>query len=79
MEFVPKLIRRQQEELIIDQVALPSEWLKEHREAFKWRSEEGSSAEKGWTERDLISIFSAQRLYVVTPDNALVLGLRNNF
>ena len=34
MEFVPKLIRRQQEELIIDQVALPSEWLKEHREAF---------------------------------------------
>ena len=34
MELLPQLVRRQQEELIIDQVALPPEWLEEQRQAF---------------------------------------------
>ena len=34
MELLPQLVRRQQEELILDRVPLPSEWLEEHRQAF---------------------------------------------
>ena len=54
MEFVPKLIRRQQEELIIDQVALSSQWIKEHREAFLGDQSLVQVLEsRGWTELDL--------------------------
>ena len=34
MELLPKLVRRQQEELILEKVPLSSEWLEEQRQAF---------------------------------------------
>ena len=34
MELLPQLVRRQQEELIIDEVRLPPEWLEQQRQAF---------------------------------------------
>ena len=34
MELLPQLVRRQQEELIVEQVPLPPEWMKEQRQSF---------------------------------------------
>ena len=54
MELLPQLVRRQQEELIIDQVPLPSEWLQEQRQTFLADQSLAQALEtRGWSERDL--------------------------
>ena len=54
MELLPQLVRRQQEELILDKVPLPPDLLKEQRQAFL----DGQSLPevletRGWSESDL--------------------------
>ena len=54
MELLPKLVRRQQEELILEQVPLPSEWLDEKRQAFLGDQSLLQVLEaRGWSEDDL--------------------------
>ena len=54
MELLPKLVRRQQEELILEQVSLPPEWLEEQRQAFLGdQSLDQVLESRGWSERDL--------------------------
>ena len=54
MELLPKLVRRQQEDLILEQVPLSPEWVEDQRKAFL---EDQSLAQvlesRGWSERDL--------------------------
>ena len=52
--FFLKLVRRQQEELILEQVPLPPEWLEEQRQAFLADQSLDQVLEtRGWSERDL--------------------------
>ena len=54
MELLPQLVRRQQEELIVDQVPLPSEWMEEQRQTFLADQSLAQALEtRGWSERDL--------------------------
>ena len=54
MELLPQLIRRQQEELILDQVPLPFEWIEEQRRIFLGDQSLSQVLEiRGWTDRDL--------------------------
>ena len=54
MELLPKLVRRQQEELILEQVSLPPEWLEEQRQAFLGdQSLDQVLESRGWSKRDL--------------------------
>ena len=54
MELVPQLVRRQQEELIVQNVALPPEWLEEQRQAFLGDQSLVQVLEaRNWTEHDL--------------------------
>ena len=54
MELLPQLVRRQQEELILEQVLLPPEWLEEQRQAFLAdQSLVDVLKTRGWSERDL--------------------------
>ena len=54
MELVPQLVRRQQEELIVQNVALPPEWLEEQRQAFLGDQSLGHVLQsRNWTESDL--------------------------
>ena len=54
MELLPQLVRRQQEELILDRVPLPSEWLEEHRQAFFDGQNPSQVLDpRGWSESDL--------------------------
>ena len=54
MELLPQLVRRQQEELILENVPLPSQWLDEKREAFLGGQTLDQVLEtRGWTEQDL--------------------------
>ena len=54
MELLSQLIRRQQEELILEQVPLPSEWLEEQRQAFLGdQSLSQVLSTRGWSEGDL--------------------------
>ena len=54
MELLPQLVRRQQEELILEQVPLPSEWLVEQRQAFLAdRTLAQVLQTRGWNEHDL--------------------------
>ena len=54
MELLPQLIRRQQEELILDQVPLPFEWIEEQRRIFLGDQSLSQALEiRGWTEQDL--------------------------
>ena len=34
MDLLPQIVRRQQEELIVEQVSLPPQWLEQQRQAF---------------------------------------------
>ena len=54
MELIPSLVRQQQEELIIEQVPLPAEWVEEQRLAFLGDQDlEHVLAARGWNEADL--------------------------
>ena len=54
MEFLPMLVRRQQEELILEQVSLSSQWLDEQRQSFLAdQSLEEVLESRGWSVRDL--------------------------
>jgi len=54
MELLPQLVRRQQEELILEQVPLPPEWLEEQRQSFLGDQSLIQVLEsRGWSERDL--------------------------
>ena len=54
MDLLPQLVRRQQEELILDRVSLPTEWLEEHRQAFfDDQNPVDVLTARGWSERDL--------------------------
>ena len=54
MELLPQLVRRQQEELILDQVPITTEWLEGEREAFLAGQSLSKALEsRGWTEHDL--------------------------
>lgn len=54
MELIPQLVRRQQEELILEQVSLPPELIEEHRQAFLADQSLDQVLEtRGWSERDL--------------------------
>ena len=54
MELLPQLVRRQQEELILEEVSLPSDWLEEQRQAFLGDHSLAQVLEtRGWSERDL--------------------------
>lgn len=54
MELLPKLVRRQQEELILEHVPLPHEWIEEQRQAFLGEQSLAQVLEtRGWSERDL--------------------------
>ena len=80
MELVPQLVRRQQEELILEKVALSPEWLEEQRQAFLG---DQSLAQVLETEVGLrvilIFIFSALRHCVVSQNNVLVLAWKTPF
>ena len=54
LELIPQLIRRQQEELILQQVPIPSAWILEKRQKFLGESSlEDLLAQRGWNESDL--------------------------
>ena len=54
MELLPQLVRRHQEELIVEHVPLPAEWLEEQRQTFAAGHSIGQLLEaRGWDERDL--------------------------
>ena len=54
MELLPQLVRRHQEELIVEHVPLPAEWLEEQRQTFAAGQSIGQLLEaRGWDERDL--------------------------
>ena len=54
MEMLPQLVRRQQEELILEQVPLPPEWLEEQRKTFlAGKSLDQVLQTRGWNEHDL--------------------------
>ena len=54
MELLPQLVRRQQEELIVQQVSLSSDWLEEQRQVFLDDQSLADVLEtRGWTESDL--------------------------
>ena len=54
MELLPQLVRRQQEELILEQVPLPPEWIKEQRQSFLAGQSLSQVLEnRGWNETDL--------------------------
>ena len=54
MELLPQLVRRQQEELILQHVPLPSHWLEEQRKAFLGDKSLAQVLQaRGWSERDL--------------------------
>ena len=54
MELFPQLVRRRQEEMILEQVPLPTEWLEEQRQAFLADQTLAQVLEaRGWSERDL--------------------------
>lgn len=54
MDLLPQLLRRQQEELILEQVSLPPEWLHEQRQVFLGDQSLVKVLEtRGWSERDL--------------------------
>ena len=54
MELLPQLVRRQQEELIVQQVSLTSDWLEEQRQVFLDDQSLADVLEtRGWTESDL--------------------------
>ena len=54
MQLLPKLVRRQQEELIVEEVPLPPEWLDEQRQAFAANQPLDEALDTlGWNERDL--------------------------
>ena len=54
MELLPLLVRRQQEELILEQVPVPSDWLEEQRKAFLGDQPLSKALEsRGWSESDL--------------------------
>ena len=54
MELLPQLVRRQQEEQILEKVALPSEWQEEERQAFLGDQSLNQVLQaRGWTEHDL--------------------------
>ena len=80
MELLPKLVRRQQEELILEQVSLPPEWLEEQRQAFLGdQSLDQVLESRGWSERDLDVTPSSPRRCVVLQSNVLVLDWRRPF
>ena len=54
MELLPQLVRRHQEELIVEQVPIPSEWLEEQRQALLGDQPLVEALEsRGWSELDL--------------------------
>ena len=54
MELLPQLIRRQQEELILESVSLPPQWLEEQRQAFFGdQNPDQVLRTRGWSQRDL--------------------------
>ena len=54
MEIFPKLVRRQQEELILENVPISAEWLEEQRQAFLGNEILSDLlAKRGWSESDL--------------------------
>ena len=53
MELLPQLIRRQQEELILESVSLPPQWLEEQRQAFGDQNPDQVLRTRGWSQRDL--------------------------
>ena len=54
MELLPQLVRRQQEELILEQVPISPEWLEEQRQAFlDDQTLEQALQSRCWSEDDL--------------------------
>ena len=57
LELLPQLVLRQQEELIVKEVPLPSEWLEGQRKTFLADQSLVAVLEKrGWSESDLIHL-----------------------
>ena len=56
MELLPKLIRRQQEELIVSNIPFPSDWIDEQRRIFLGdQCLNDVLHERGWSESDLLT------------------------
>ena len=54
MELLPQLVRRQQEELILEQVPLPRDWLDQQRREFLGDQSIDQVLEtRGWSDLDL--------------------------
>ena len=54
MDLLPRLVRRQQEELILERVPIESEWLQQQRQAFIGdQTIQIVLDSHGWSERDL--------------------------
>ena len=54
MDLLPQLVRRQQEELIVDQVPLPPQWLEQQRQEFLGDQSLVQVLEtRGWSDQDL--------------------------
>ena len=56
LELLPKLIRRQQEELIVSKIPFPSDWIDEQRRIFLGdQCLNDVLHERGWSESDLLT------------------------
>ena len=72
IDLLPQLVRRQQEELIVEQVPLPADWLQEQRHDFLGDQDLVEFLESViGLSLILIFIFVVLRPYVVLPNNAL--------